>query len=357
MWSTTHQPINSEWNTPMNSQWQWNVVSKQSGWPQTTTPSASVNGFSNSWTPVVAEPQAQSKPKVVQQKAPINPVESSGMSNQQQYYFVPVSNQSSWDYVVPAPMTTMKKIEVPTIAPTPQQQPRSQPEFVNVKSAPNPWGPSTKSPKKNTPPDESSLLAQMEQKKKIEIEDELTQQSLYKTELCRSWTETGACRYGNKCQFAHGKDELRIIMRHPKYKTEICKTFHTQGTCPYGTRCRFIHNPSLRAASLSQQQQQSQAAQVQFPVESEHIPVPAPIVEHSAPSPVVTSPQMIPTSQSTHSIWSAPLLVPSPVSAEVPIDSAFGALSITSTSPSSLDDSPSKRASVGRLPIFQRFTN
>lgn len=65
--------------------------------------------------------------------------------------------------------------------------------------------------------------------------------SLYKTELCRSWEETGSCRYGNKCQFAHGQNELRPIARHPKYKTEICRTFATNGTCPYGTRCRFIH--------------------------------------------------------------------------------------------------------------------
>ncbi|CAI5977210.1 unnamed protein product [Closterium sp. NIES-64] len=44
---------------------------------------------------------------------------------------------------------------------------------------------------------------------------------LYKTELCRSWEETGACRYGGKCQFAHGRDELRAVARHPKYKTEM----------------------------------------------------------------------------------------------------------------------------------------
>jgi hypothetical protein len=64
---------------------------------------------------------------------------------------------------------------------------------------------------------------------------------LYKTELCRSFEETGQCRYVDKCQFAHGLHELRMLPRHPKYKTEICKTFHTIGTCPYGTRCRFIH--------------------------------------------------------------------------------------------------------------------
>jgi hypothetical protein len=39
---------------------------------------------------------------------------------------------------------------------------------------------------------------------------------LYKTELCRSWEEKGTCRYGAKCQFAHGEDELRRVSRHPK---------------------------------------------------------------------------------------------------------------------------------------------
>ncbi|KNE72048.1 hypothetical protein AMAG_15989 [Allomyces macrogynus ATCC 38327] len=66
--------------------------------------------------------------------------------------------------------------------------------------------------------------------------------SLYKTELCRSYEETGACRYGPKCQFAHSPMELRAVHRHPKYKTEICRTFHEQGWCPYGRRCCFIHN-------------------------------------------------------------------------------------------------------------------
>jgi hypothetical protein len=49
----------------------------------------------------------------------------------------------------------------------------------------------------------------------------------YKTELCRPFTETGKCKYGDKCQFSHGTKELRILMRHPKYKTEYCRTFHT----------------------------------------------------------------------------------------------------------------------------------
>ncbi|XP_056138849.1 mRNA decay activator protein ZFP36-like [Lampris incognitus] len=66
--------------------------------------------------------------------------------------------------------------------------------------------------------------------------------SRYKTELCRSFAESGVCKYGSKCQFAHGANELRDLNRHPKYKTEPCRTFHTIGFCPYGIRCHFVHN-------------------------------------------------------------------------------------------------------------------
>uniref|UniRef100_UPI003AAAB9CF mRNA decay activator protein ZFP36 n=1 Tax=Centroberyx gerrardi TaxID=166262 RepID=UPI003AAAB9CF len=66
--------------------------------------------------------------------------------------------------------------------------------------------------------------------------------SRYKTELCRSFAESGICKYGGKCQFAHGGEELRDLNRHPKYKTEPCRTFHTIGFCPYGIRCHFVHN-------------------------------------------------------------------------------------------------------------------
>lgn len=80
--------------------------------------------------------------------------------------------------------------------------------------------------------------------------------SRYKTELCRSFTESGFCKYGGKCQFAHGAEELRDLNRHPKYKTEPCRTFHTIGFCPYGVRCHFVHNgeeekPFSRSSSFS----------------------------------------------------------------------------------------------------------
>lgn len=79
-------------------------------------------------------------------------------------------------------------------------------------------------------------------KRHHDIEDELGHQDRYKTELCRSWHESGTCRYGSKCQFAHGTHELRPVMRHPKYKTEPCRSWVETRTCPYGRRCRFIHS-------------------------------------------------------------------------------------------------------------------
>lgn len=32
----------------------------------------------------------------------------------------------------------------------------------------------------------------------------------YKTVLCKTFEKTGSCPYGDKCQFAHGRGELRI---------------------------------------------------------------------------------------------------------------------------------------------------
>lgn len=70
--------------------------------------------------------------------------------------------------------------------------------------------------------------------------------TLYKTELCKHYIEHGRCRYELKCQFAHGVDELRGVLRHSKYKTTICKSFIASGMCAYGTRCRFVHERDER---------------------------------------------------------------------------------------------------------------
>ncbi|CAB1456178.1 unnamed protein product [Pleuronectes platessa] len=102
-----------------------------------------------------------------------------------------------------------------------------------------PLGPATTvAPPPGFPPS-SSFLAQ--------IQPQLSS-NRYKTELCRGFQETGSCKYGSKCQFAHGEDEVRGLNRHPKYKTEPCRTFYNFGYCPYGSRCHFIHEEKISGA-------------------------------------------------------------------------------------------------------------
>uniref|UniRef100_F6YB59 C3H1-type domain-containing protein n=1 Tax=Ciona intestinalis TaxID=7719 RepID=F6YB59_CIOIN len=90
--------------------------------------------------------------------------------------------------------------------------------------------------------------------------------SRYKTELCRPFEENGKCKYGDKCQFAHGKHELRRMVRHPKYKTELCRTYHTSGFCPYGPRCHFIHNQEDVGIAKKQTQPTRIQSQTSVPV-------------------------------------------------------------------------------------------
>ena len=67
---------------------------------------------------------------------------------------------------------------------------------------------------------------------------------LYKTELCANWMKTGFCRYGSKCQFAHGMNDIKIIVKNEKYKTRVCTQYKKTGYCKYGNRCLFVHDPS-----------------------------------------------------------------------------------------------------------------
>nr|GMD18498.1 zinc finger CCCH domain-containing protein 15-like [Ipomoea batatas] len=74
------------------------------------------------------------------------------------------------------------------------------------------------------------------------LELEVYNQGMFKTELCNKWQETGACPYGDNCQFAHGLEELRPVLRHPRYKTEVCRMVLNGDPCPYGHRCHFRHS-------------------------------------------------------------------------------------------------------------------
>ncbi|KAF8953039.1 hypothetical protein BGZ52_002234 [Haplosporangium bisporale] len=73
---------------------------------------------------------------------------------------------------------------------------------------------------------------------------------LYKTELCISLSTGNPCRYGDQCQFAHSKEELQHVNRHPRYKTQFCMSFQAHGYCKYNERCTFIHHPEEARVSL-----------------------------------------------------------------------------------------------------------
>lgn len=70
-----------------------------------------------------------------------------------------------------------------------------------------------------------------------------TNTELYKTELCASFMSTGGnCPYGEKCQFAHGTQELKSVDRPPKWRSKPCQNWVKTGSCSYNERCCFRHD-------------------------------------------------------------------------------------------------------------------
>ncbi|CAB4066452.1 TTP [Lepeophtheirus salmonis] len=53
--------------------------------------------------------------------------------------------------------------------------------------------------------------------------------SRYKTEMCRNFKERSRCIYGEQCQFAHGRTDLRDVVRNTKYKTKLCQKYWISG--------------------------------------------------------------------------------------------------------------------------------
>ena len=64
----------------------------------------------------------------------------------------------------------------------------------------------------------------------------------YKTELCKYFEINGYCKYGDRCAYAHGKENLRSkVTNSTAYRTRKCVQFFENGYCPYGNRCQFAH--------------------------------------------------------------------------------------------------------------------
>ena len=81
----------------------------------------------------------------------------------------------------------------------------------------------------------------------------------YKTALCKKFSTQQSCPYGDKCQFAHGEQELRTFNGQPQnmmytmgmgnknqnnmlnYKIVKCKNWEQDKTCKYGMHCTYAH--------------------------------------------------------------------------------------------------------------------
>ena len=81
----------------------------------------------------------------------------------------------------------------------------------------------------------------------------------YKTALCKNYIQNHSCPYGDKCQFAHGEQELRSFNAQPQnmmyslgmnqknqnnmlnYKIVKCKNWEKDKSCKYGAHCTYAH--------------------------------------------------------------------------------------------------------------------
>jgi hypothetical protein len=93
--------------------------------------------------------------------------------------------------------------------------------------------------------------------------------------ICKHYNTPQGCSYGDKCQFAHGPQELKIynpnsfsdnqmdFSKNQKnlinYKIVKCKNWEKDGTCKYGKHCTFAHGDNeLRSKNENIYQMQPQ---------------------------------------------------------------------------------------------------
>ena len=62
-----------------------------------------------------------------------------------------------------------------------------------------------------------------------------------KYKMCRNWVENQTCHYGDRCNFAHGGDEIvekRITILSISQRKHALPLL---GCCTYGHHCLFLH--------------------------------------------------------------------------------------------------------------------
>ncbi|XVF01612.1 hypothetical protein REPUB_Repub04eG0103600 [Reevesia pubescens] len=77
----------------------------------------------------------------------------------------------------------------------------------------------------------------------------------YKSEICRTWEEFGHCRYASKCQFAHGKEDVRptCFPFRGKSEAQMYKSYASTVSSTFGSKSRQLHPVSETPAIIAQQ--------------------------------------------------------------------------------------------------------
>ena len=108
----------------------------------------------------------------------------------------------------------------------------------------------------------------------------------YKTTLCKKFLSGEGCPYGDKCQFAHGSQELRLFSGQKinqfstnmnkqnnkaqsnilNYKIVKCKNWEKDRTCKYGAHCTFAHGDNELRNKSDNLYQMDQAFPLMIPM-------------------------------------------------------------------------------------------